>query len=214
MSGPAISLAPSDAHACDPVTGLPTRPVLLDALGAMLETARRTGSGVALLHVHLVGAGAGPARAGTAPLLRDSADVVRVLLDDRGLAARVSGDAFAVALPGVRHPSVALGTARRLHRALRGLHGSAGRIGVALYPDDALHPEGLLRAAVRATPTTDAVGFARLPARSSSRGPARPATSRRARAWRACSRRWPSPTSSWPTRSAPSRSCSMDFQVR
>lgn len=169
MPGQAIALAPSDAHACDPVTGLATRAVLLDALAGMLETARRTGSGVALLHVHLVGAGAGPARGGTAPLLRDSADVVRLMLDDRGLAARVSGDAFAVALPGVRHPSVALGTARRLHRALRGLHGSAGRIGVALYPDDALHAEGLVRAAVRATPTTDAIGFARLPARAAGR---------------------------------------------
>ncbi|HUG39438.1 MAG TPA: GGDEF domain-containing protein [Longimicrobiales bacterium] len=155
--------APSDSPACDPITGLPSRARLLDALQRMLEDARRTGCPVAVLNIRLVGRDPRSAVDGAAPLLRDSADLVRMIIRDCGLAARVSGDDFAVALAEVRHPSVALGTARRLHRALRGLHGSAGHIGVALYPDDALDAEALIRAAERATPTMDAVGYARAP---------------------------------------------------
>lgn len=175
MPAHALHLTRSDGPACDPITGLPSRAVLLDALGRMLQSARRTGGLVAALHVQLVGREPGNAVGGVAPMLRDSADLVRMLIRPCDVAARVSADDFVVALPEIRHESVAFGAAGRLHRALRNLHGSGGHVGIALYPADGLDAEALVRAARRATPTMEAIGYARAPAEAIAwRAPAGP----------------------------------------
>lgn len=165
MAPYALHPSPSGRSACDPGTGLASRSALLGALEGMLRSASLGGHAVAVLHLRLVGREPRAAVGGSPPLLRESANMVRMILRDCGVAGRVSGDALAVALPGVLHPSAALGLAQRLHRALRGLHGSGCYIGIALYPDDAGDAEALMRAAERATPTMDAIGYARAPAR-------------------------------------------------
>ena len=165
MSPYALYPTPSGRSACDPGTGLASRTALLGALEGMLRSARLTGHAVAVLNLRLVGRDPRAAVGGSPPLLRESADMVRVIIGECGVAGRVSGDELAVGLPDVLHPSMALGMAHRLHRALRGLHGSGGYIGIAMYPDDAGDAEALMRAAERATPTMDAIGYARAPAR-------------------------------------------------
>ncbi|BCJ90222.1 bifunctional diguanylate cyclase/phosphodiesterase [Terrihabitans soli] len=139
----------------DPLTGLPNRAFLNDALRARLEEAERVGGQVALLAVNLdrfkqindiFGHQAGD------NLLRSVASTIGGELRAGEILARVGGDEFLVVQSGVAQPEGAEHLARRLLDSLArdiDVEGTtlstAASIGIALYPRDgetvtSLHP--------------------------------------------------------------------------
>ncbi|HET9380590.1 MAG TPA: bifunctional diguanylate cyclase/phosphodiesterase [Streptomyces sp.] len=141
----------------DPLTGLPNRQWLLERIWTALDEAERLGARSALVLIDLdrfrsvndtLGHLAGDR------LLLQIADRLRVALPRGAEAARLGGDEFAVLLPVADSITSATRVARGLVTALGSpldldgltlvLEASAG---VAVSPDHALDPEGLLRRA-------------------------------------------------------------------
>lgn len=141
----------------DPLTGLPNRRLFQDRLEQAVTLAQRRGRQVALLYVDLdnfkdVNDSFGHEAGDT--LLVTCAERLVGLVRAEDTVARLGGDEFAVVLLDVRGREGARLVAAKLLEAfgtpfrLRG-HDVVVRasVGIALYPDDAAHGTGLMRAA-------------------------------------------------------------------
>jgi diguanylate cyclase (GGDEF)-like protein len=146
----------------DQLTGLPNRNLIRELLAQRMETLRRGGDVLALLFVdldnfkqindnlgHAVGDG----------LLQTFADRLRVLLDAEGIGhsaflARFGGDELLIAADGLPGAAAAEAMARRVLAVAaepfeldEGRYVVTASIGIALYPQDAQDPDGLVRCA-------------------------------------------------------------------
>ena len=152
-----IARARAEEQLRDPLTGLPNRQWLLDRTRTALDEAERHGTRSALVLIDLdrfrsvndtLGHLAGDR------LLLQIAERLRRALPADAESARLGGDEFAVLLPAAGSATSAKRVARELVAALGSpldldgltlvLEASAG---VAVFPDDALYPECLLRRA-------------------------------------------------------------------
>jgi diguanylate cyclase (GGDEF)-like protein/PAS domain S-box-containing protein len=138
----------------DPLTGLPNRRALAEALERAIARAERTGQPLAVLCLDLDGFKAINDRyghpAGDATLL-EVAERLRRTIRRSDLAARLGGDEFAVIAADLSGPAPVARLARRLGAALRGpiaLEAATAlidvSIGVAFYPGDGDTTEQLL----------------------------------------------------------------------
>jgi len=141
----------------DDLTGLPRRDLFHRQLVRSMEHARETGTRAALLFVDVdhfkqindsLGHDAGDA------LLCGFAQRLRHILRRTDTAARLGGDEFGVLLGGIdREEQVADVVAslnRRLHEPIRHrgrMISCKASVGVAIYPDHAVDPEGLMKCA-------------------------------------------------------------------
>lgn len=142
----------------DPLTGLPNRALLRSRLQHIIQrqTARHRGCAVLLINLdrfkdvnEALGHAAGDA------LLQEVARRLEAAVSPRDTVARVSGDEFAVVLPGVLHEAEAARRAARVQAALSHTPvqlqqqqiGIAASVGAVLYPEHGQDAEGLLRAA-------------------------------------------------------------------
>jgi diguanylate cyclase (GGDEF)-like protein len=138
--------------ASDGLTGLANRGAFEEALGRELAGADRTGEPVSLLmldidHFKMLNDTCGHQAGDEA--LRKVAGVLREHTRASDLIARYGGEEFAVVLPGDPEPDALL-MAERLRHGLALIPGElplTGSFGVATYPDTALDPESLVRAA-------------------------------------------------------------------
>lgn len=152
-----IARARAEEQLRDPLTGLPNRQWLLERTRTALEEAEQLGARSALVLIDLdrfrsvndtLGHLAGDR------LLLQIAERLRLALPCGAESARLGGDEFAVLLPAAGSATSAKRVARQLVATLGSpldldgltlvLEASAG---VAVFPDDALDPEGLLRRA-------------------------------------------------------------------
>jgi diguanylate cyclase (GGDEF)-like protein len=147
----------SDRAQYDDLTGLLTRAAFVEKLKGVLEGARKNDTFVALLFVDLdrfkfindtYGHEMGD------ELLKAIANGLRDTVRDGDLVARMGGDEFTVALPGLKERRPAEAIASKLVRSLNApfklsgkhLHVSAS-IGVSLFPEDGEDIETLLKSA-------------------------------------------------------------------
>jgi len=141
----------------DVLTGLANRAGLHRLLDDALKAARRRGEKLALLLLDLDGFKDINDSLGHDQgdhLLRETAHRLRVQVRDVDTAARLGGDEFCLLLTNIEDGCQAAAVAERCLEALAapitlagatvGAHGS---IGIALYPDDAVEFNGLLKAA-------------------------------------------------------------------
>ncbi|KAF0100394.1 MAG: diguanylate cyclase/phosphodiesterase [bacterium] len=140
--------------AADPVTGLPTRPHLLEQLE---ELARRPEHAFALLHMDLDGFQKVNDALGHAVgdrLLAEAAGRLVAVLRASDSVIRSGSDEFALILPGAANLDAVLPVARKVLAAMQRpyilgdsrLHLSAS-IGIALYPEHAADGQQLFRCA-------------------------------------------------------------------
>lgn len=144
----------------DPLTGLPNRHRLQDALRDAVERAAHDGDGLAVLYVDLDGFKAANDRCGHDVgdrLLVDIAAQLRSGLRQHDLVARIGGDEFVVLLRGCRDHDGAQAAARALRGRLQrpfdlpdGPLMLDASIGIACFPDDGTTEEALLSHADRA----------------------------------------------------------------
>ena len=144
----------------DPLTGLANRPLLLDRLSRMTESARREGTKVAVLFLDLDNFKPINDRLGHSvgdEVLKEAA--ARILGEVRGsdTVARVGGDEFVVVLPNQKGESGAAEVARKIissfqrpYASLEGETGPSGSVGISLYPDDGQDPWELVKKADQA----------------------------------------------------------------
>ncbi|WP_394000147.1 diguanylate cyclase domain-containing protein [Luteimonas sp. WGS1318] len=143
----------------DPLTGLPNRHTLQQALEQALADARAGGDGLALLYVDLDGFKAANDEGGHDAgdrLLQDVATRLTQALRHGDVAARVGGDEFVILLPGCRSPDAARRIADALRAQLRPVYSLAGRpfqldasVGVACFPGDGQDAAALIAHADR-----------------------------------------------------------------
>lgn len=141
----------------DALTRLPNRRLLVTELERAIARARRHGQLLALLFIDLdrfkwVNDTLGHAAGDT--LLQDLGARLRATVRAEDLVGRWGGDEFIVVLEDPADAAAALRTAQLLRAAVeRGVEVAGQRvslsasIGVALFPDDAAAPDGLIRAA-------------------------------------------------------------------
>ncbi len=141
----------------DPLTGLPNRRLLEDRLERALSTAARNSEQVAVLLLDLdgfkevndeYGHAAGDA------LLKTVAGRLKSMVRDSDTVARTGGDEFVFIVRGIRHVD---DTRRLAHKLLASISAPinvegnllrvGASIGIALYPDNSLHPAQLVRLA-------------------------------------------------------------------
>jgi len=141
----------------DPLTLLPNRPLMLDRLGAMIESARRESDKVAVLFVDLdnfkpvndtLGHAVGD------EVLKEAAARLQGEVRNTDTVARVGGDEFVVLLGRQRGGAGAAEVSRKLiaalsrpYRSMGGAKGPGASVGISLYPDDGADPPELLRKA-------------------------------------------------------------------
>jgi diguanylate cyclase (GGDEF)-like protein len=144
----------------DELTGLPNRTLLFDRLERALAHARRSGGAVAVMFVDLdrfkdindtFGHAAGD------QLLSQTAFRLRACLRDEDTVARLGGDEFALMLPHLNGFDGAVTVAERVMEAFKAPFSLAEErmvvtpsMGIAIYPDDGLHPHELLANADKA----------------------------------------------------------------
>ena len=141
----------------DPLTGLPTRALMMERLNLCLGRARQSGKMLAILFLDLdlfkaindgFGHGAGDA------VFQEVARRLTLSVRDGDTVARVGGDEFVVLLPDIARAEDAATVAHKLLEAIAQPFSSGGRrvdlttsIGVSIYPDDGQDSEALLRSA-------------------------------------------------------------------
>ncbi|MGE5467902.1 MAG: EAL domain-containing protein [Ignavibacteria bacterium] len=144
----------------DTLTGLPNRNLFYDRLAQEVRKVQRSGHLLALLYIDLdrfkevndaFGHDAGDA------LLTETAARISACVRETDTVARLSGDEFAVVLPGVadisRVEQVAKDIVQRLAQPFQiGAHLAyvSASVGIAICPNDAEDAEALLKAADRA----------------------------------------------------------------
>lgn len=144
----------------DPLTGLPNRRALAEALDRALARSRRSGLGLAVLALDLDGFKAINDRhghpVGDAALVQVAERLRRTVRRGDALA-RFGGDEFAVVAGDLKGPNPVVRLARRLRAVLAEplvLPGAIARVGVsvgvAFHPGDGDGPEALLSSADRA----------------------------------------------------------------
>jgi diguanylate cyclase (GGDEF)-like protein/PAS domain S-box-containing protein len=141
----------------DALTELPNRRLFLDRLGQALAAAGRKGRRVALLFIDLDGFKLVNDRHGHEvgdALLRQVAERMAASLRAEDTVARLGGDEFGALLTDVEQVEDAVVVARKLLAAAEGAPAALGvaselgaSIGVALFPDDGVDADALLRAA-------------------------------------------------------------------
>ncbi len=152
----------------DSLTGLPNRSLLLDRLETALASARRQGTRLGLLYLDLdrfkqvndtLGHEAGD------QLLVQAGVRMAACLRASDTVARLSGDEFALLLPGLDHLEDAERVARKvLDQLLKPfiLNGKqafiSASLGAAIFPDDALSAERLIQCADQAMYCSKAAG--------------------------------------------------------
>jgi diguanylate cyclase len=141
----------------DTLTGIPNRATFNKKLDQEIELTRSTGRKLAVLCLDLdrfkeVNDLFGHATGDQA--LKTVADRIAGLLDDSQMLARLSGDEFAIIVPGISNPAAAGRIAENILEALQAV-GDTGAdtaghppistsIGIAVYPDDAADRQALL----------------------------------------------------------------------
>lgn len=151
----------------DQLTGLPNRLLLQQEFEHALDTARRHGNGLALVYVDLdhfkaINEALGPAMGDQ--LLRTLAWRLRSHLRDQDTLCRPAGDEFIVLLPGSDQRQAATTVEALLHAlqdplTLAGQEISVGAsAGIAVYPNDGDHLDGLQMAAESAMYQAKQVG--------------------------------------------------------
>jgi diguanylate cyclase (GGDEF)-like protein/PAS domain S-box-containing protein len=139
----------------DVLTHLPNRKLFTDRLRHGLTRAKRNNKTVAVMFIDVdhfktindtLGHTAGD------ELLLEMARRLRECVRDDDTVARLGGDEFTIILSELRHPEDAVGVAQKILAAVQEpLHIGgmpivvSASIGIALYPDDGLDPESLLR---------------------------------------------------------------------
>jgi diguanylate cyclase (GGDEF)-like protein len=141
----------------DALTGLPNRVLLGDRLRQAIRTASRDGHRVAVIYFDLdkfkpVNDTHGHAAGDR--LLQLVARRLRAGLRDTDTLARIGGDEFVAVLPRCDGPADAVKVAENILFQLNQpfedgelVHHISGSLGVALFPDDGMDAEALLRAA-------------------------------------------------------------------
>jgi diguanylate cyclase (GGDEF)-like protein/PAS domain S-box-containing protein len=144
----------------DTLTGLPNRNLFYDRLNQEVRKAQRGGQLLALLYIDLdrfkeVNDAYGHDAGDT--LLREAAGRITACVRDTDTVARLSGDEFAVVLPGIadigRVEEIASDIVQRLSQPFDiGSHVAdvSASVGIALCPEDADEMEALVKAADRA----------------------------------------------------------------
>jgi diguanylate cyclase (GGDEF)-like protein/PAS domain S-box-containing protein len=139
----------------DVLTHLPNRKLFTDRLRHSLTRAKRNSRSVAVMFIDIdhfknindtLGHTAGD------ELLLEMARRLRECVRDDDTVARLGGDEFTIILSELRHPEDAVGVAQKILGAVQEpLRIGAmpvvvtASIGIALYPDDGIDPESLLR---------------------------------------------------------------------
>jgi diguanylate cyclase (GGDEF)-like protein/PAS domain S-box-containing protein len=141
----------------DPLTGLANHRLLRERACQILALTRRHGSTAALLHIDMDRLGAVNAQHGRVTgdeVLRTVAERLKQGLRDSDTLARTGGDEFLVLLAEVSDDTSIARIVRRLHDSISQPFALQGRsisltcrIGVALYPRDAVTFEDLVAAA-------------------------------------------------------------------
>lgn len=148
-------------HYLDPLTGIPTRTLLIDRMKIALAAARRYRRRSALLHIvldRLDVLGRELGRGARDDALRTVAETLRGCVRDSDTVARLGGSEFALLLSEIGRREDAGITAARVVREINSLFGAydpafkvSARVGVAVYPTDAANLERLMQCAEAAT---------------------------------------------------------------
>ncbi len=142
----------------DSITGLPNRFLLDERLAQAIDAARRSGTGVALLHLgldrfqtvnDLLGRGIGDL------LLEQAARRMEAVLGAEDTLARTAGDEFTAVLPGIAALDDALRSAERMRAQLAAAPFAVGgheltvtaSVGCAIYPEHSTDARSLERCA-------------------------------------------------------------------
>lgn len=138
----------------DPLTGLLNRHRLQREIHIMIDNAKASGNGFALLFLDLDGFKAVNDRGGHEVgdrLLREVGQRLRQGVRQTDLVGRVGGDEFVILLPGCRDASAARKVAETLRARLRSGFSMAdgvieldASIGIACFPEDGSEPDSLL----------------------------------------------------------------------
>ena len=141
----------------DPLTRLPNRTLLGDRLGQAFAAAQRAGTKVAVLFLDLdrfkaVNDSLGHHMGDV--LLQEVASRLKAVVRGADTVARLGGDEFVVVLTDARSASLVAAVTEKIVRALGQPFALGARevlvtpsIGISLFPDDAIEPEDVLRAA-------------------------------------------------------------------
>jgi diguanylate cyclase (GGDEF)-like protein/PAS domain S-box-containing protein len=139
----------------DVLTHLPNRKLFTDRLRHSLTRAKRNNCSVAVMFIdvdHFKNINDTLGHTAGDELLLEMARRLRECVRDDDTVARLGGDEFTIILSELRHPEDAMGVAQKILAAVQeplSLGGTpivvSASIGIALYPEDGLDPESLLR---------------------------------------------------------------------
>ncbi|MDP9190820.1 MAG: EAL domain-containing protein [Acidobacteriota bacterium] len=139
----------------DVLTHLPNRKLFTDRLRHSLTRAKRNNRPVAVMFIdvdHFKNINDTLGHTAGDELLLEMARRLRECVRDDDTVARLGGDEFTIILSELRHPDDAVGVAQKILEAVQeplDINGTpivvSASIGIALYPEDGLDPESLLR---------------------------------------------------------------------
>jgi diguanylate cyclase (GGDEF)-like protein/PAS domain S-box-containing protein len=139
----------------DVLTHLPNRKLFTDRLRHSLTRAKRNNRAVAVMFIdvdHFKNINDTLGHTAGDELLLEMARRLRECVRDDDTVARLGGDEFTIILSDLRHPEDAVGVAQKILDSVQeplDINGTpivvSASIGIALYPEDGLDPESLLR---------------------------------------------------------------------